>query len=305
MRRKKIGLLFLGIIIVWLVFSVFFWLKIPLGRTNFLFLGIAGKGYSGSDLTDTIMIASVDNQTGKTLLLSLPRDIWVAPLRTKLNSVYHYQGLDTTKEVIGEILGLPINYGVIVDFNVFTKVIDALGGIEVIIERAFDDYKYPIAGKENDLCNGDKEYKCRYQHVHFEAGKQIMTGETALQFVRSRNAEGEEGTDFARTQRQQRLILAVKNRILSPNYLRNPRNLIRLYQIVIANIQTDVSRESYLSLLKIALRFRTKNLKMEVLDERFLFNPPPSKEKYDLQWVLVPRTETWQEIQNFVSSALK
>lgn len=303
MRRKIIGLVFLGIVVACLVFGVVSWLRPAPGRTNLLFLGIAGNGYSGSDLTDTIMVASINNQTGKTLLISLPRDIWIAELRTKLNSVYHYRGLGVTEEVIGEILGLRLDYGAMVDFGVFTKIIDALGGVEVTVERTFDDYKYPIAGKENDSCNGDKEYKCRYQQIHFEAGRQIMNGETALKFVRSRNAEGEEGTDFARAQRQQRLILAVKNRILSPGYLRDPRNIIRLYRVCTANIQTDIPGGKYLELLKITLGFRTKNLILEVVDERFLFNPPTSKEKYDLQWVLVPKSGSWQGLQDFIKSA--
>jgi LCP family protein required for cell wall assembly len=287
-----------------IILGVYRFLKPPTGRTNILVLGMAGGDHIGSDLTDTIIFLAIDNQTGRTLVLSLPRDIWIALLRTKLNSVYHYEGLEGTKKIVGEILGQPINYGVLIDFDVFTKIIDSLGGVEIKVERTFDDYKYPIAGKENDECSGDPEYKCRYEHLHFEAGKQWMDGERALKYARSRYAEGEEGTDFARSQRQQRLLLAIKNKILSPRFFLDPRRSLQLIKVVGLNIKTDIPQEKYTDLFKIALRFKTKNLKMKVLNEGYLINPPPSKEKYDNQWVLVPKAGGWEEVQKHVRDLL-
>jgi len=303
---KKIILSFgIGLVVFsFMVLGIYRFLLPPVGRTNILVLGAVGEGYAGGDLTDTIIFLSVDNQAGRVLMLSLPRDIWIAPLRTKLNSVYHYEGMGKTKEAVSEIIGQPINYGILIDSNLFTKIVDALGGIEVEVERSFDDYKYPIAGKENDECEGDPEYKCRYEHIHFEVGKQLMDGTTALKYVRSRYAEGEEGTDFARSQRQQRLLLAVKNKIFSPHFFLDPRQTFRLFKIITSNIQTDISKEKYIDFLKIALRFRPKNLKTEVLNENYLIQPPPSKEKYDNQWVLVPKTENWEEIQSYVASLI-
>ncbi|MCX6724757.1 MAG: LCP family protein, partial [Candidatus Shapirobacteria bacterium] len=160
-----LGLTILGVVIL----GVLSFLRPSFGRTNLLVLGVAGANHSGSDLTDSIIFVSLENQTGKTLVLSLPRDIWIAPLRAKLNSVYHYEGMEETKKAVGEILGQKIDYSFVVDFNLFTKIVDDLGGVKVNIERTFDDFKYPLAGRENDLCNGDPEYKCRYESVHFEA----------------------------------------------------------------------------------------------------------------------------------------
>jgi len=91
-------------------------------------------------------------------------------------------------------------------------MVDLLDGVEVDVENTFDDYRYPINGKENDLCDGDPEYDCRYEDIHFDQGLQLMSGETSLKYVRSRNAEGDEGTDFARSQRQQRLLLSFKEK---------------------------------------------------------------------------------------------
>lgn len=305
-RVKKI-IFWIAILSVFgiVTFRVHRWFQIPSGNTNFLLLGVAGKGYIGSDLTDTIIYVSLNNQTAKTLIVSLPRDIWIASLRTKLNSVYHYQGLKSTKNEIGQIVGRTPDYALVIDFNVFTKIIDILDGIKIQVEKTFDDYKYPIAGKENDLCNGDKEYQCRYEHVHFEEGWQKMDGQTALKYIRSRNAENEEGTDFARVKRQQKVILAIKNKILSPKFFLSPRRIMLLIEVIGLNIQTDIPKEKYPELFKTALRFRTKNLIVEVLNERFLVNPPSSKTKYDNQWVLIPKSGSWKEVQEYFASVMK
>jgi len=295
-----LGLITLGVMIL----GVLFFLWPPSGRTNFLVLGVAGENHSGGDLTDSIIFVSLENQTGKTLVLSLPRDIWVVPLRTKLNSVYHYEGMEETKKAVGEILGQKTDYSLVVDFNLFTKMVDFLGGVEVEVERALDDYKYPIAGKENDLCNGDPEYKCRYESLHFEAGKQTMDGDQALKYVRSRNAEGEEGTDFARSQRQQRLLLAIQKKVFTPQVLFNPKRLTQLANLTFANIKTDIPQSKYTDLFKIALKLRKNNFKMEVLNDGFLINPPTSKAKYDNQWVLVPKDGTWEAVQNHVKNLI-
>ena len=293
-----VSFLFLGLITL----GLSFWLQPKPGRTNFLVLGISGGNHSGSDLTDSLIFLSTENQTGQTLLLSLPRDIWIAPLRTKLNSVYHYQGLEATKKSVSEILGQKIDHSLVIDFNLFTKIVDDLGGVKVNVERTFDDFKYPLPGKENDLCNGDKEYKCRYEQVHFEAGQKIMDGATALKYVRSRNAEGDEGTDFARSQRQQRLVVAIKEKIFTPSMILNPKRMIGLWRLVMANIKTDIPQNKYDDLLKIALRMKKSNLKMASLNGNFLVNPPTNKQKYDNQWVLVPKAGDWSEVQKYLQS---
>lgn len=305
--RKKalfwlgLGLFSLGLMIL----TAYRFLQVPSGRTNVLVLGMAGGDYTGRDLTDTIIFCSINNQTGETLVLSLPRDIWVTPLRTKLNSVYHYRGMEGTKEVASEILGQPVDQAVLVDFELFTNIVDLIGGVEVEVERSFDDPRYPISGRENDECGGDPEYQCRYEHIHFEAGLQHMDGTWALKYVRSRFAGGEEGTDFARSQRQQRLLLAIRDKIFSSQVLLHPEKLKQLFQIITANIKTDIPQERYLRLFKIGLRFRSKKLKTLVLGEEFLVNPPPSQYRYDNQWILVPKTGDWDAIQEYVAQLLE
>jgi len=298
--KKAVLFLFLGIIIA-IGISFYFWQKIPVYQVNFLILGIAGGDHQGKDLTDTIIFASLDPYQKQLALVSLPRDIWLEKWRAKLNSIYHYKGLEETKKTAEEILGQEINYGIIIDFEIFQKIIDILGGITVDVERSFDDYKYPIPGKENDLCEGDPLYRCRYEHLHFEAGKQFMDGQTALKFVRSRNAQGEEGTDFARAARQQKVILAIKNKILSKEFLFSPEKVIQLFKLITLNIQTDIPKEKYWQLLKTGLKI--KNIKTTTINSNYLINPPLSI-KYDNQWVLIPKSDNWQEIQEYIKKFL-
>lgn len=303
---KKIGLsLGISLLILGSLITAFYYsLQPQAGRTNILVLGVAGEDYKGSDLTDSIIFFSVENETGESLLLSLPRDIWIASLRTKLNSVYHYQGIEETKKALSDILGQEIDYSLIIDFDVFVQVVDLLGGVEVEVERAFDDYRYPIAGKENDLCDGDPEFNCRYEHLHFDQGEQLMDGQTALKYVRSRNAEGEEGTDFARSQRQQKVLLAIKKKMLTPQFILNFPKMAKLVALLNENIKTDVFRDDYGGLFKIALKIRKNKMETAVLNDGYLINPPTSEEKYDNQWVLVPQSGSWEEVHTYVEGLL-
>jgi len=183
-------------------------------------------------------------------------------------------------------------------------VVDLLGGVEVEVERAFDDYRYPIAGKENDLCDGDPEFNCRYEHLHFDQGEQLMDGQTALKYVRSRNAEGEEGTDFARSQRQQKVLLAIKKKMLTPQFILNFPKMAKLVALLNENIKTDVFRDDYGGLFKIALKIRKNKMETAVLNDGYLINPPTSEEKYDNQWVLVPQSGSWEEVHTYVEGLL-
>ncbi len=304
----KKTLFFVGLsffILGFLVIGLYYLFQPKAGRTNILVLGVSGENYTGSDLTDSIIFFSVENKTGESFLLSLPRDIWVAPLRTKLNSIYHYKGIEETREVVSDILGQDIDYSLIVDFDVFVEMVDLLDGVEVDVENTFDDDRYPIDGKENDLCDGDPEYDCRYEDIHFDQGLQLMSGETSLKYVRSRNAEGDEGTDFARSQRQQRLLLALKKKIFTPKFIFNFQKIEQLVNLLNENIKTDINQEDYDDLIKIGLKIKKSKMRTEVLNDGYLINPPPSKEKYDNQWVLVPAAENWDGIHQYVKNLLQ
>jgi LCP family protein required for cell wall assembly len=288
-------------------------------RTNILILGIGGGEHEGNDLTDTMIFLSINKNTADTVMLSIPRDIWVESLQAKINTAYHYGeekksgegGFVLAKDAVNEVLGQPIHYAMLLDFDGFTEVVDLLGGLDVKVDRTFDDYQYPLAGKENDLCEGDPEYKCRYEHLHFDAGLQHIDGKTALKFVRSRHAQGEEGTDFARSQRQQKIIFAIKDKFFSYKTLLNPQKVAEIKNTLGNHIRSDsqLTDQHVTAFLGLLIRFvknknqiRTISLETGTEDNPgFLYNPPTTK--YG-QWVLAPRGDSWQEVQKFVKEKI-
>ena len=271
------------------------------GRTNFLILGIRGFETIDADLTDTIIFASLDKKN-KAVFLSIPRDLWVPEIQAKINTAYHYGGFDLPKEVVGKILGQPVDYMVVINFESFGKIIDILDGVKVEVQRSFDDFKYPIAGKEEDLCDGDKEFKCRYEHLHFEAGLQRMDGQTALKYIRSRNAEGEEGTDFARLARQRQLLLALEERIFTPEVYLQPNKMYELLRVFQEYLTVDINKKEYGRLLLLLAKVNWKQMRVEALNGNLLVSP---KNHYSKQWVLVPKSGNWQEVRDFVTKLLE
>jgi len=277
-------------------------LKNQEGRINFLILGIRGFETNDADLTDTIIFISLDQKNKKAVLLSVPRDLWIEEIQAKINTAYHYGGFDLAKKTIAEVLGQEIDYMVVVNFESFGEIVNVLDGVMINVQRSFDDFRYPIAGKENDLCDGDKEYKCRYEHLHFDAGSQKMDGKTALKYIRSRNAEGEEGTDFARTARQQQLVLALKQKILTRNVYFNPSKVSRLFKVFQEYLVVDINRFEYGNLALLLARIDWNQMKVAALNGNLLLNP---KSHYSKQWVLVPKSGDWQEVQAFIGELLK
>lgn len=288
------------------------------GRTNVLILGRGGEGHEAPELTDTILFLSLDHDAKKITMISLPRDIWLPELRTKLNSVYYWGnkkenngGIILAKASVEEILGQHVHYAVVLDFNGFKEIIDILGGVEVDVETAFTDEKYPIPGREEDLCNGDPEYKCRYETVSFKIGRQLMNGETALKFSRSRNAQGDEGTDFARQKRQQKIIKALEGRVFDKEIIMSPKTILKLKDAVLANLETDIKEDEVAVLARILLSSKN-NISSHILPDALLINPPISS-KYDNLYVFIPKDDDsstgsgldWSGVHNWVECVLE
>src|SRR3990167_7312250 len=182
-------------------------LKTTDGRTNILILGMdkrsPGNHNVSSILTDTIMVVSIDEKGEKPVVISVPRDLWVPETKSKINEVntLSSQNINLTKKAVETVIGMPIHYYVLVGFDAFKDSVDAVGGIDVIVDETFDDYIYPIEGMEDAIPEG-----LRYEYLHFDAGSQTMNGETALKYARSRHSTNlNEQGDFARARRQQKV----------------------------------------------------------------------------------------------------
>ena len=108
------------------------------------------------------MLASISLTKESVDLISIPRDIWIPEIRAKINSAYYWGGVSLSKSLVEKITSLPTHYAVVIDFSSFKEIIDALGGVKIDVANSFTDDLYPIEGREEDLCDGDKEFKCRY-----------------------------------------------------------------------------------------------------------------------------------------------
>lgn len=211
------------------------------------------------------------------------------------------------KKVIQDITGLKVDAFAAVDFEGFITTIDTLGGVEVDVERSFTDYEYPIEGKENELCEKEEEFKliepflqpganeedkkklfeekpelnefynnilnspveafpCRYETLVFKKGEIHMDGETALKFARSRHSL-EDGGDFNRAHRQQQVLEAVKNKVLSINFI--PK-ILPLMDELEKNIKTDLPLADTNKLLLEARKADEYNVTTFVIEDEYL-----------------------------------
>ncbi len=261
-------------------------------KLKILFLGIGGDGHEGSQLTDTIILTSIDFKEKKAGMLSLPRDL-AYPLGggrfEKINSINAYaelehpgEGAVRTGQAISKLLDVEIDHVVRVDFRGFSEFVDAIGGIDVTVERSFTDPQYPT-------------YDDKWTTVSFKKGVQHMDGKTALTFARSRHGNNGEGSDFARSKRQQLVIMAIREKLLSLNTLGNPKKLAALYATVSRNIQTDLSIWDLVELANKAKDFSKDQVTTRVLTDAQNGELVPST--VNGAFMLFPRKPDWSAIR--------
>lgn len=313
-------------------------LKQENNKVNVLILGIGGGSHEGPNLTDTIILATLDQGNNKVTLTSIPRDLWMPDLSgvdKKINNAYAQGevkrkggGIPLAKAAVSKVTGQQIDYVVRINFSGFEKAIDVVGGLDIIVDNTFDDYTYPISGKEDDACSlTDTEIKefiatgpaeleiqqkffCRYKHLHFDKGLNHMDGITALEFVRSRHAIGIEGTDFARSKRQEKVISTFKDKLLSAQTLINPAKILSLYNVVKDSIDTDIKQEEFDDFIRLGQGLSKAKIKSAIIDigdekanrNGLLINPPITN-AYNYEWVLIPRVGSgnFSEIQKYIN----
>ncbi|MBI5123260.1 LCP family protein [Candidatus Roizmanbacteria bacterium] len=278
---------------------------------NILFLGIAGEDRDGPNLSDSIVVVSYNLKTNYLTTISIPRDVWSEALHDKINSAYAYgeakkkgAGFILAKAEVESIIGQPVHYAAAINFDQFEELINFLGGVDVNIENSFVDKEFPIAGKENDLCNNDPDYKCRYETIFFTKGLTHMNGKIALKFVRSRNSQDSEGTDFAREKRQQKTIEAIKNKLIAFAKKPNLDNYQKLYDLLDKLVKKDINNQQVAIILKNIILKRNFKQEKIILSEDFFFNPEINLEKYDGKWVLIPKSDNVKFVQNYISCRL-
>ncbi len=261
-------------------------------RLTFLIMGVGGTGHSGPELADTILIATADLKTNRIGIMSVPRDL-AYPLGggkfIKINAVNAYaeqsnpgQGARETADAFEELFDITIDHAIKINFNAFVDLVDAIDGIDVNVERGFTDNEYPT---EDD----------KWQTVSFKAGEQNMNGDQALIYARSRHGNNGEGSDFARSRRQQIIMLAVKDKLLSMGTLTNPSKVTKLYQAIASNIQTDLTPWDMIKLAPLAKSFSSDRVTMRVLTNAA--DGELASQMVNGAYMLFPKEPDWSEIQ--------
>lgn len=269
------------------------------GRTNVLLLGTGDDGHSGEGLTDTVIILSMDYKTKNVAMFSIPRDTYVKIPgygSGKINAANVYgekkqkgEGTALVKEVVQDTFGIPIDYYVLVNFSGLKQAVDAVGGVTVNVDNAFCDYNYPT------------EYKGDTRKICFKAGTQTMNGVKALQFSRSRHAYGIEGSDFARSKRQQKILLGLKEKLLSGATAYNPQTYIKLLTVLGNNMKTDFQPAEFARLFEIA-----KEVDQSKIIQKSFDNSPEgmlkSSSGTSAGYILLPATGNWKAIQEVIAN---
>ena len=274
------------------------------GRINILLLGMGGRQHEGGYLTDTIMLVSLEPSNQKISLLSIPRDMTI-PVEgmgwRKINNINAFaeakkegSGGLAISQALGDILDIPIDYFVRVDFSGFSNIIDEIGGIEVNVENVLDDKQYPIMGMEDA-----EPYESRFEHLYISTGKQKMDGELALKYARSRHSIGIEGSDFGRARRQQIILESVRDKLLSKNMLFHPRMIANIIDELQEHITTNFKIWEIVKLWNMFKDVDRNDIRNKVLD-----NSPDGLlidiRGEDGAYLLAPRSGDYAEIQYLV-----
>ncbi|MBT6068341.1 LCP family protein [Candidatus Peregrinibacteria bacterium] len=273
-------------------------------HTNFLLLGRGGGIHDGANLTDTIMIASFDINEKKVGVLSIPRDLWVKTEEvgdTRINKIVELSldqghteeyGLELLRSTIEEIIDVPIHYYALIDFKGFEEVIDDIGGVEVEVPEKLYDPFYP------------KDGTYEFEPFSIDAGKRILDGETALKYVRSRKTT----SDFDRARRQNDVLKAAKEKLISTKVLFSKNKLKKLYQTYQDNVSTNLQPYEFIYLGRQTSGFNTENIAHAVINDDpytiggFVYTP--ERQYYGGAFVLVPQTNTLEELQRFAMLTL-
>lgn len=238
-----------------------------------LLLGYGGPGHQGGYLADVIQIAYLDFDHSRFNLISLPRDLYLTfpdGVSRKLNAVFAAQAKEEApyprehldpdtaraafknfKSLVSGLTGLPIDYAIGIDFVGYQRLIGGvLDGVTINNQDPLDDSWYPIRGEELNPCghspediaslsatlsgfNLEKQFPCRYEHILVPAGLQTLDGHTALAYVRSRHSS----SDYARSRRQQTLLLGVRDKLFSLHTL---SDLPTWYELITQHVATDL-----------------------------------------------------------------
>ncbi|MBK5108176.1 MAG: LCP family protein [Anaerolineales bacterium] len=261
-------------------------------RINVLVMGMDSREADSDDIprTDTMILFSMDPQSRTAGMLSIPRDLWVEIPGfdySKINTAYRLgevykiaeRGPGLALDTVENLLGMEIDYYAIVDFNAFEDFIDELGGVTVLVpEKIVVD---PL-GKHNTET--------------LKAGEHLMPGYLALAYARSRNSSG---SDFDRAGRQQQVVMAIRDQILSAEMLPNLiKNSPALYQSLSSGISSNLTLMQLVRLAWVAQQIPGENIRQGVIG----VDQVDFAYSYDGQDILRPLPDEIRQLRDLIFS---
>src|SRR6266568_483484 len=223
-------------------------LKNQNGQVNILLAGDSADdpGHDGANLTDSIMVMSINTKTHQASMLSIPRDLWVAiPSmgHQKINAAntvtdfsaagYPNGGMGQLEQIVSEKLGITIDYYALINYTAFRDAVNAVGGITINIQGSDPRGLY-----DPNIAKADGG------PLKLPNGPVALDGQTALNLARARGdsyySYGFPQSDFDRTMHQRQMLLAIKDKATSANVLANPLKLGQLADALGNNVQTDL-----------------------------------------------------------------
>jgi LCP family protein required for cell wall assembly len=238
------------------IFGIFSTAKLKgedVGRVNILLAGNSSDdpGHAGANLTDSILLLSINTKTNQAFMLSIPRDLWVYIPGTgyqKINDAYvageadsfsapgyPNGGMGQLEQIMQKDFGIPIDYYALINYQAFKDAVNAVGGITINIQSS----------DPRGLYDPSIDYSTNGALVKLTNGVHTLNGEQALDFARARgDAYGSYGfpaSDFDRTAHQRQMLVALKSKAESAGVLTSPTKLTSLFDAVGNNVKTDLT----------------------------------------------------------------
>lgn len=249
------------------------------GRCTILLAGNSADdpGHNGANLTDSIMLVSLNLKNNTAFMLSVPRDLYVnipGNGYAKINEAYpdgqaeHFSqsgyangGMGLLEETVSQDFGIPINYYALIDYSAIRDAVNAVGGINVDIQSQ----------DPRGLYDPSIDYATHGPLVKLSNGWHTINGEQALDLARARgDAYGSYGfaaSDFERTQNQRMMMLALKEKVTSSSVLANPIKLGELIDAIGNNLHTDLTSSNIRRIYDLSKQVKSANIKSYGLND--------------------------------------
>ena len=278
------------------------------GRVNILLAGNSADdpGHGGAELTDSIMVVSLDTKDNSAYMLSIPRDTWIDVPgygHQKINAVYPEGGMSLLEQVVSSNFGLTLNYYTLVDYTAFKQAVDAVGGITVNIQSSDPRGIYdPNIGVDNGTAA-----------LRLKNGIQTLDGQTALNLARARNDPTPRGVtgyglpngDFDRAANQRLMLSALKDKATSLTTLADPLKISQLLDAIGNNVHTDFSAGDLKRLYQLSKQMPSSSIRsLSLQDSAHNVNLLSDYTASDGESALIPTAglDDFGQIQHFVAT---